>query len=127
MSTQEIIISVDMSQVQEIETIAKENETIFISFEDFVREAIGVYINWWNNPAQSEMQFMALLPHMKLEMIKSIEAEMEDDAFAFAMKGVPEKREKLPKLEFHPLSDLGIQRFSPTPRQLRIFQELIQD
>ena len=127
MSIQEIEISVDISQVQEIEQIAKENETIFTSFDDFVREAIGVYINWWNNPAQSEMQFMALLPHMKSEMIKSIEAEMNADEFAFVMKGVSEKREKLPKLEFHPLSDAGIQRFPPTPRQLRNFQEIILD
>ena len=127
MSIQEIEISVDISQVQEIEQIAKENETIFTSFDDFVREAIGVYINWWNNPAQSEMQFMALLPHMKPEMIKSIEAEMNADEFAFVMKGVPEKREKLPKLEFHPLSDACIQRFPPTPRQLHNFQEIILD
>ena len=98
MSTQEIEITVDSSEVIDIEKIAKDNETIFTSFDDFVKEAIGLYINWWNDPEQSEKQFLNLLPHMHPEMIKSIENIMHDDEFSGAMIGVAEKRKKLPKL-----------------------------
>ena len=127
MSTQEIEITVDSSEVIDIEKIAKDNETIFTSFDDFVKEAIGLYINWWNDPEQSEKQFLNLLPHMHPEMIKSIENIMHDDEFSGAMIGVAEKRKKLPKLMFNPLPESGIQRFSLTPRQLYKIQNILKD
>ena len=123
MSTQEIIISVDSTEVIDIEKIAQDNETIFTSFDDFVKEAIGLYINWWIHPKQSEKQFLDLLPHMHPKMIKSIEILMEDNEFSDAMIGVAEKRKKLPKLVFNSLSESGnpgIQRFPLTPRQLQL-------
>jgi len=130
MSTQEIEIHVGSSEVIDIEKIAKDNETIFTSFSDFVVESIGLYINWWNDPAQSEIQFKNLLPHMKPEMIDSIKAIMNPDEFKKVMVGVSGKKEKLFKLEFHPLSESGppgIQRFPPTPRQLQLIQNILAD
>ena len=127
MSTQEIEITVDSSEVIDIEKIAKDNETIFTSFDDFVKEAIGLYINWWNDPEQSEKQFLNLLPHMHPKMIESIEILMHDDEFSDAMIGVAEKRKKLPKLMFKPLPESGIQRFSLTPRQLYKIQNILKD
>jgi hypothetical protein len=127
MSTQEIIISVDSTEVIDIEKIAKDNETIFTSFDDFVKEAIGLYINWWNDPEQSEKQFLNLLPHMHPKMIKSIEIIMDNNEFSDAMIGVAEKRKKLPKLMFKPLPEFGIQRFPLTPRQLYKIQNILKD
>ena len=127
MSTQEIEITVDSSEVIDIEKIAKDNETIFTSFDDFVKEAIGLYINWWNDPEQSEKQFLNLLPHMHPKMIESIEILMHDDEFSDAMIGVAEKRKKLPKLMFKPLPESSIQRFSLTPRQLYKIQNILKD
>jgi len=127
MSTERNKIFVGSTDVQTIEKIVKENKTIFTSFEDFVREAIGVYINWWNNPAQSEIQFVALLPHMKPEMIQSLTTIMSPDEFTGLMMGIPEKRKELVELDFYPLSDKGPQRFSPTPLQLPKIQKIILD
>ena len=120
-------IFVQSSDVQIIEKIAKDNKTIFTSFNDFVREAIGVYINWWTDPEQSEIQFRALLPHMKSDMIQSFTAVMPPEEFSAFMMGVSEKRKKLPELEFNSLSDAGPQRFSPTPFELPKIQKIISD
>jgi len=76
---------VDSFRADLIEDIAKENKTLFTNFDDFVSEAIGMYINWWKFPEKSQSNFLALLPHMKPEMLENLKTEMSIEFRAFAL------------------------------------------
>ena len=116
--------SVDPFRADLIEGIAKDNKTIFTSFEDFVSDAIATYINWWKFPERSQSQFEELIPHMKDEMLENLKTILPTEHYKVLTKDLAEKRSKLINLKYEP-SPPGKKIFSLDPLRLDAIEEII--
>ena len=116
--------SIDPFRADLIEDIAKNNETIFRNFKDFVSDAIGTYINWWKFPEKSQQEFLALIPHMKKDMVDNLETIMPKKHFEELTKNYAEDRKKLKKIEYNQ-SPPGKKTYSLDPIRLGIIEEII--
>ena len=101
---------IDSYRADLIEDIAKDNNTLFSSFDDFVNESIGTFILWWSDPAKCQNHFRSLLPHLKPEMIDYMKKKMNEKEFSAFTKDLEERRAQLTELEYMP-SEPGIKRF----------------
>jgi len=120
MSTETTDFLVDSYRADLIEDITKENKTIFTNFEDFLSEAIGTYINWWKFPEKSQSNFLALLPHMKKEMLENLKTVMPTEIFENITKDLP----KMPELLYEP-SPPGKKRFHLDQIRFDVIEEII--
>ena len=101
---------IDSYRADLIENIAKDNKTIFSSFDDFVNESVGTFILWWSDPVKCQNHFGSLLPHMRPEMISYMKEKMNEKEFSAFTKDLEEQRAQLTELEYIP-SEPGIQQY----------------
>ncbi len=125
MNTESRTILIDGYRIGKIENIASENKTIFTSWQDFVNETIGMYLNWWTHPQMSLSQFMELIPHMTDEMLSNIQKIMDDDEFNYLTSNLKEKRSKLKDLKYYP-DKQGSKRFEIDVIRFDDIQDIIK-
>ena len=86
-------ILVDSYRAGAIDKIAKDNTTIFTDFDDFVNEAIGTYIIFWTDPAQAQVNFNNLLPHLRPEQLEFMKEMMDKKEYEDFTKGIDAARQ----------------------------------
>ena len=124
-------ILIDSYRSGAIDKIAKDNTTIFTNFEDFVNEAIGTYIMFWTDPAQAEVNFQSLLPHLKSEQLEFMKKMMNDadptgQEYENFTKGMNELKSKLQPQNYFPLTNPGQQRYHLDDIRFRAIEKIIQ-
>ena len=124
-------ILIDSYRSGAIDKIAKDNTTIFTDFGDFVNEAIGTYIMFWTDPAQAQVNFNNLLPHMRPEQLEFIKKMMDKadptgKEYENFTKGMNEAKSKLQPQNYFPLKNPGQQRFHLDDIRFRAIEKIIQ-
>ena len=126
MSVEARTILIDAYRIGKIEDIAEKNKTIFTSWDDFVNETIGIYLNWWTQPLRSFAQFKELVPHMTDEMLEQIKTVMEGNEFDNVTENLSERRKKLKKLKYVPAAEAGSQRYEIDVTRFEDIQDIIK-
>ena len=119
-------ILVDSYRAGVIDKIAKDNTTIFTDFDDFVNEAIGTYIIFWTDPAQAQVNFNNLLPHLRPEQLEFMKEMMDKKEYEDFTKGIDAARSKLEALDYFPLKNPGQQRFHLDDVRFRAIEKIIE-
>jgi hypothetical protein len=125
MNTESRTILIDAYRIGKIENIASTNKTIFTSWEDFVNETIGMYLNWWTQPQLSLSQFIELIPHMTDKMLDNFRKTLNEDGFNYLTLNLKQKRSKLKDLKYNP-DKPGSKRFEIDVIRFDDIQDIIK-
>ena len=105
------IFKISTGRADQIEKIAKDVKTMFISWDDFVRECLPTYVLSWTDPAKA-LQIMqgVWLPHFKLEQLEFMKRKMAPKDYKNFTANMEKQKKGLRELPFNP-SQMGPKSF----------------
>ena len=71
-------MKIPFDTLMDIEAVASKCKTKFSNWEEFVDEALGLFVAWWNDPPTAEKTFYSMTPHFTKEMQDFVISELSN-------------------------------------------------